>query len=305
MALTRRQVLVAAGTLLGGSRRGRSASAGRAAELRAEVLAQPFEALKKRAVPKRAPAPDDWLALHAEVGQPFSAYALGGPVRAARYNAFDLVMLGELDGAHRRVASVVVAYARAFFGVPVRSALTARLEDVPADAWRRHPVTRHPQLRTGPLLEGVLRPLRPRDTIGVIALTAADLYPEEGWNFVFGQASLEDRVGVWSLARLGDPAREFERCAGRAARTAVHEMAHMLSLPHCIAYECVVNGSNSLRESDQAPAEPCPICLQKLCWNTGADPVKRAEALVRVARDRGLTAWLPLLEERSAALRTL
>ena len=32
-----------------------------------------------------------------------------------------------------------------------------------------------------------------------------DLYPQESWNYVFGQASLRDRVGVFSFARY-DPA---------------------------------------------------------------------------------------------------
>jgi len=32
-----------------------------------------------------------------------------------------------------------------------------------------------------------------------------DLYPDPHWNFVFGQASLRDRVGVFSFARY-DPA---------------------------------------------------------------------------------------------------
>jgi archaemetzincin len=30
-----------------------------------------------------------------------------------------------------------------------------------------------------------------------------DLYPEPSWNFVFGQASLNERVGVYSFARYG------------------------------------------------------------------------------------------------------
>ena len=39
----------------------------------------------------------------------------------------------------------------------------------------------------------------------MLAITAFDLWPGPGWNFVFGQASLTERVGVWSMARNGDP----------------------------------------------------------------------------------------------------
>mgnify|MGYP000107882883 CR=1 FL=1 len=37
------------------------------------------------------------------------------------------------------------------------------------------------------------------------AVTMTDLYPSEDWNFVFGQASLRNRVGAYSFARY-DPA---------------------------------------------------------------------------------------------------
>ncbi len=46
----------------------------------------------------------------------------------------------------------------------------------------------------------------------MLALTTSDLWPGEGWNFVFGQASLSERVGVWSLHRLGNPQIEFTTC---------------------------------------------------------------------------------------------
>ncbi|MBK9768977.1 MAG: hypothetical protein IPP63_19310 [Chloracidobacterium sp.] len=42
------------------------------------------------------------------------------------------------------------------------------------------------------------------DASALIAFTVDDLYPNETMNYVFGQASLEDRVGVWSLARMDD-----------------------------------------------------------------------------------------------------
>ena len=50
-------------------------------------------------------------------------------------------------------------------------------------------------------------PRRPEDAVAVLGLTTSDLWPGEGWNFVFGQASLRDRIGVWSLYRFGDPER--------------------------------------------------------------------------------------------------
>ncbi len=83
-----------------------------------------------------------------------------------------------------------------------------------------------------------------------------DLYPDPRWNFVFGQASLRDHVGVFSFARY-DPvfygesrsSRYQELLLWRSAKVLVHEVAHMFSLAHCIYYECVMNGSNLLQIS--------------------------------------------------------
>ena len=46
--------------------------------------------------------------------------------------------------------------------------------------------------------------------------------------------------------------------------TTSHEFLHMLSMQHCKTFACVLNGSNSLQESDKKPLILCPQCLQKL-----------------------------------------
>ena len=61
-----------------------------------------------------------------------------------------------------------------------------------------------------------------------------DLYPDPRWNFVFGQASLRDRLGVFSFARY-DPffygksrgSRYQELLLRRSAKLLVHETAHI------------------------------------------------------------------------------
>ena len=57
------------------------------------------------------------------------------------------------------------------------------------------------------------------------------------------------------------------------------ETAHMFGLAHCIYFDCVMNGSNHLGESDRRPLHLCPVCLRKLQWSIGFDVVKRYEAL--------------------------
>jgi archaemetzincin len=46
-----------------------------------------------------------------------------------------------------------------------------------------------------------------------LAITMEDLYPEPAWNFVFGQASLQLRVAVFSFARYDAAFYSQERTA--------------------------------------------------------------------------------------------
>ena len=164
-------------------------------------------------------------------------------------------------------------------------------DDVPARARRVNGFTDQPQWLTTWILHEVLPPRLPADGLAVLALTATDLWPGRGWNFVFGQATLQARVGVWSLARNGDPdAGEagYREALLRTLKTAAHETGHMLSIRHCTAYECGMCGSNSRPESDRRPLAFCPGCEAKVWWATGADPVARFTALADWCRAQGL-----------------
>jgi archaemetzincin len=100
-----------------------------------------------------------------------------------------------------------------------------------------------------------------------------DLWPGRGWNFVFGQANLRKRIGVWSIYRNGDPSEDFGLCLRRTLGTASHELCHVLTMHHCTTFRCLMNGSNHQEERDAKPLHPCPVCLRKLCWNLEVEPV--------------------------------
>ena len=117
----------------------------------------------------------------------------------------------------------------------------------------------------------------------MIAFTTQDLFPDEKWNFVFGQASLQRRVGLWSLARLGDynkDAATFALCLNRTLKIAAHETGHIFGITHCVKYECCMNGGNSLSESDEQPSWLCWECLAKICWNRKIQPEQHLKALL-------------------------
>jgi archaemetzincin len=155
------------------------------------------------------------------------------------------------------------------------------------------------------VLDKVLRPRLPADACVYIALTTSDLWPGEGWNFVFGQASLSERVGVWSIARNGDPHGndpEFRLCLLRTLKTASHETGHMFSMQHCTLYECNMCGSNHREEADRRPLWLCPHCLAKLCHATGADPIRRFKDLAAFSKRAGLKTEQEFYEKSLAVL---
>jgi archaemetzincin len=150
---------------------------------------------------------------------------------------------------------------------------------MPDEAKRTHPTWGDKQLLTSHVLEKVLEPDRPEDALAYLAFTSSDLWPGEGWNFVFGQANLYKRTGVWSIYRNGDPKKDFQLCLRRTMGTATHETGHILTIQHCIAYDCNMNGSNHREESDKKPLHFCPVCARKLAWNLQVDPVEHFKKL--------------------------
>ena len=107
------------------------------------------------------------------------------------------------------------------------------------------------------------------------------------------------------MHRNGDPhlgAAEFRRVLWRTLKTAVHECAHMFSIEHCTAYECVMNGSNSLEESDARPLWLCPECMAKVSWATNQDPRSRYLRLLEFTRSQGMAKEAAFFERSIQAL---
>ncbi len=229
------------------------------------------------------PGPHDWLANHKESGQTFAQYLRSSPTIPDRKRRVIYVQpLGDFTKAQRKVVDQAADLMRRHFNLPVKIRDPLALALVPAKARRTHPRWGMKQILTTYVLDELLPPRMPEDAFAYIALTASDLWPGEGWNFVFGQASFHRRVGVWSMYRYGDPAKgpaAYRVCLKRTIQTATHELGHTFSISHCIAYECNMCGSNNLPEADGHPVTLCAECLPKICWATQTEPVKRYRKL--------------------------
>lgn len=241
---------------------------------------------------KSKPQSGDWLDRHREQGQSFAEYAAGDPNRPnARRTTMYIQPLGDFSQTQQQLIDQTAGMLSRFYDVPVKRLAPIGLAKIPARAQRKHPEWGDQQILTTYVLTDLLKPQRPDDAVAVLALTATDLWPGEGWNFVFGQADLRERVGVWSLYRNGDPAggdEAYRLCLRRTLKTALHETGHMLGILHCTAYECGMNGSNHRAESDRQPIYFCPECEAKVWWACHCDPAPRYEALAAYAASVGL-----------------
>jgi archaemetzincin len=242
--------------------------------------------------PLGKPRPGDWMAEHPEPGQTYQAYVHADTIRpGGQRRVICIQPLGSFNASQRKILGLAAKFEGIFFQLPVRVSEDLPLTVIPGKARRTHPEWKTPQILSTYVLEQVLKPRLPDDAVVSLAFTGSDLWPGKGWNFVFGQASLVDRVGVWSLHRFGDAEAgdaAFHTTLRRTLRTAVHETGHMFSMAHCVYYQCVMNGSNHLEEADGQPLWLCPLCLSKLCHATGAEPQKRFEQLIGFSKQNEL-----------------
>jgi archaemetzincin len=179
------------------------------------------------------------------------------------------------------------------------------LGKVPEDLQRvRYPNNR--QIQATYFVDQLLPALLPSDAAALICLTSFDLYPGDTWNYIFGQASLEKRVGVWSLWRLEK--ENGKRAAkdlflDRTLKVAMHETGHMFSMRHCTKYECLMSGTNHLGETDRRPLDTCPECTMKIAWGMKYNPRDRFKAIAEFWRKQGRVAEEKRSREKMEAVK--
>ncbi len=239
------------------------------------------------------PAPGEWLAAHPEKPQTFGDFLNAATnVPSGRRRIIYLLPLGAFPDTAPSIASLQ-AVVRAYFQLEVKVLPAIAIMDVTVKT-RTNQNTQKRQLLAPEVLRWLTKRL-PEDAFGLMAITMEDLYPEPSWNFVFGMASLRERVGVQSFARqdpafFGEPRGEdWKQIAMRRATwTLVHEIGHMFGLTHCTFYKCVQAGSNNQQEADSRPLHACPVCLRKLHSAIEFDPAVREEALAQTLGQLGI-----------------
>jgi archaemetzincin len=254
-------------------------------------LSGKLEALQQPLCP---PQEEDWLAEHAEDGQTFSEFLEVCPAPiAAELTTFYLQPIGLFTKTQNQLLQETGRGLELFYGYKVVVLPSIALTTIPKSARRINSQTRQLQILTTYVLDEVLKPRRPKDAVAVLALSAPDLWAGKDWNFLFGQASLSDRVGVWSIARFGNPDEStaaYQSCLNRMLGIALHESGHMLGITHCTAWNCCMNGTNNLDESDRHPLWFCAECQPKVWWACSLNPVTQTANMARFAQQRKLNA---------------
>jgi len=254
--------------------------------------------------PIPAPDPHDWLAKHAEKGQTYDQYVHSQPNRPDAHHAIlTLQPVGTFAKDKSPSLDLLKECAEIFFSMETQVLTPIDLKQQKVTT-RINPHTKNRQILTGDVLN-LLKSRPTKKSFATLAVTMEDMYPDPKWNFVFGEASLRARVGVFSFARY-DPAFYGEKrdknyeliLFRRSAKVLVHEVGHMFGITHCIYFKCIMNGSNHLAESDSRHIHLCPVCLRKLQWNIQFDSVDRFRKLHKFYKKVGMQTEADWIEKR-------
>ena len=246
----------------------------------------------------------DWLKSFPEDGQTFEQYLKSNPtLPTSERQTIYIQPVGEFSESQKKVLQLTANYMKAFYNLPVKLNEIKLLGNVPKDLSRVNSYDKSKQIRTTYFLDNLLPKLLPNDAAAFICFTNSDLYPNENMNFVFGQATFQTRVGVYSLARLGNSEKEFRLFLDRTLKIAMHETGHMFSMLHCTKYECLMSGTNHLGETDRRPLDVCPECMAKIAWAMKYQPVERYQNLAKFWKEQNDAALSGEFEAKEEAVR--
>ncbi|MDR1520419.1 MAG: archaemetzincin [Planctomycetota bacterium] len=234
-----------------------------------------------------APRPDDWRSLVREPEQDFGQF-----VRNSRRASGALVIqpIGDLPADQRRAVGHILDSLSAFFGMRAVCSAPIPLAGLPPQCFRTGGGVR--QINAEALMALVLGPLVEGDVCSVIAVTNLDIYPGGNWPFAgaFGWSSFESGTAVVSTAMILDRSRaDRGRNLLRLTKLALHEATHTFGLKHCSRFNCLMNGTGNIRESDAKTLALCPDCLAKLSLVTGRGPELHIEDMFGLCRAKGFS----------------
>ena len=255
--------------------------------------------------PLKAAEKSDWLSVHPETGQSYSDWVRCYSHAISREQVLTIIPV-QLSSKTKTISDSILncleTFSNIFFDHEVTVEKYLLLPNMPN---RQNSHTCYEQFNCRSILN-CLKDWKKKhpNVFAVLGVTLSDIYPRDDWNFVFGLADSSQRVGIFSMARYFDnfpsPNQNIEsyaessRFLSRLCKVMCHEICHMLNIKHCVYFNCLMNGSNSLSEADRRSVFLCPICLRKLHHAVGFDVKRRYEQLLDFwcGRNEDYVEWL-------------
>ena len=255
-----------------------------------------FVAIKNNDVKLGKPVFGDWLYSRNEKGQTFEQFIRTKHVIPTKEeNIIYLQPIGKFNSLQKKQIELVRQYLQIFFQLETKVLKDVSNDIIPNNARRTGDVGQE-QFLAGYILTDVLKKEKPEKGVALMAITEKDLYPKPEWNYVFGLASYRDKIAVSSMYRMQKEA-DFNLSLDRLLKICSHEIGHMFGLHHCIEGNCVMNGTNSMVETDRHFIRLCSLCQRKLNSGFKYDNVKRLKELEKYFKDNKLTSGFELMEK--------
>jgi len=267
---------------------------------------QYFKLIGNNDIQLSQPVEGEWLFSHKEKGQNFEQYEKSRHIVPTKEsNIIYIRPIGNFNSLQKKQIELTREYLEIYFQLKAKTLETVSNDIIPESA-RRIGFENNEQFLAGYLLDSVLKKEKPSKRIALMGLTEVDLFPKPEWNYVFGLASYRDKVGVSSIYRLQDgklTSQNFNLCLSRLLKVSSHEIGHMFGLHHCINANCVMNGTNSLDETDKNLIRLCSVCQKKLNSCIKYDNKKRLSELEKYFRRNGLIGECQLMKNDVHAIQ--
>lgn len=214
-----------------------------------------------------APKPGSWRYSHDEKFQQFEDFKKSKKIKPQPgKNTIYLQPIGDFNALQQKEIEFTKDYLKIYFQLETKI-LPALPNSIFPKKVKRIFKDGQEQIWAGYVLDSFLIKRKPKDAVILMGITERDLYPIPEWNYVFGLASYENGVGVTSMYRFANghlTDSNFNESTLRVMKISSHEIGHMFGITHCLNANCVMNGTNTLSETDFHYARACSLCQRKL-----------------------------------------
>lgn len=247
-----------------------------------------------------SPKPGSWRYNHDEHFQTFEDFQKLKKIKPQPgKNIIYLQPIGTFDELQKKEIILTKEYLKTYYQLETKI-LPALPNTIFPENVRRISKEGNEQILAEYVLDSILIKRKPKDAVVLMGITEKDLFPRPEWNYVFGLASYEKGVGVTSMYRFANghlSDSNFNESFLRLIKISSHEIGHMFGISHCLNANCVMNGTNTLTETDYHLARACSLCQRKLNSSIHYDPKKRLRELKNFFEKQHLNTELSLSQQ--------